>query len=199
MRGSPRAGFTFVELIIAVFLSSIIMIGLSSILTPLVLSQVYSARAQTVQLNLAAINEMVERELRQASLVTQPAVGSVGSNTLEGCDNAAGSPPAPIDPNPPPPLDPVAKMRWFAFCTKPSPGDGIVYYHSGNGCPAAYACGASPTAAFTWPQPWSSLLFTRPSAGSTLITAVLQASSGTGAVVMSTTAVSFSAAAGGLQ
>ena len=193
MRIKSRAGFSLVELIIAVLLSSIILIGLDYILTPLVLSQVYSARAQSVQLNLAAVNSLVERELRQASLVTQPTSG-VGSNLLEGCANAALSPIPPCLAGPCP-LDPGAPMKWFAFCAT----GGSVYFHSGNGCPGVYTCGTSPTAVFTWPQPWSTIVFTRPSAGSTLVTISLSGSSGSGAVVMSTSSVAFSAAAGGAQ
>ncbi|MFI5350614.1 MAG: type II secretion system protein J [Elusimicrobiota bacterium] len=195
MRIHSRSGFSLVELIVAVLLSSVILVGLMSILTPLVLSQAFSARAQTVQLNLAAVNEQVEKELRQASLVSQPLADNFPTNTLEGCDNAAGSPPAPIDPNPPPPIDPITKMRWFAFCA----AGGTVYYHSGNGCPGIYTCGTSPTAAFRWPQPWSTLMFTRATAASTLVTISLSGASGSGAVVMSTSAVAFSAAAGGEQ
>ena len=198
MRSAPRAGFTFLELIIATFLASIVLITLSSILTPLVLSQVYSASAQNVQLNLAAVDQLVERELRQASMVTQPATAGIPSGVLEGCDNAVVLRTSPTPPAPPPvALDPSSPMKWFAFCT----AGGIVYYHTGAGCPAAYTCGASPTSSFTWgPMPWSSLTFTLPSAGSTLVTAVMSASSGSsGIVVTSTSSVAFSAAAGGAQ
>ena len=115
-----------------------------------------------------------------------PAAVGIPSGTLEGCANAAGSPPAPVDPAQP--------MRWFAFCA----AGGIVYYHSGPGCPAAYACGASPSSAFTWPDPWSSLVFVRPSMGSTMITADMKASSGKSEAAVSL-AVAFSAPAGGAQ
>jgi prepilin-type N-terminal cleavage/methylation domain-containing protein len=187
MRSVPRAGFTLIELVIAMFLASIVMLALSSILTPLVRSQAYSARSQTIQLNLAAVDQLVEQELRQASLVTQPAIVGIPSGALEGCDNAAGSPPAPLDPS--------APMKWFAFCTS----GGIVYYHSGSSCPASYACGVSPTSAFTWgPAPSSSLAFTRPTAGTTLITADMHASSGKSSAEV-TSAVAFSAPAGGAQ
>ena len=185
MRKTPRAGFTLVELVICMFLASIVLIALSSVLTPLVRSQAYASRAQTVQLSLAAVDKLVERELRQASLVTKPS--GLPSGALEGCDNAAGATPAPIDPG--------APMKWFAFCTT----GGIVYYHSGAGCPAFYTCGTSPTAAFKWgPAPWSALAFARPSAGSTLVTADMKASSGK-FEAETTSAVAFSAPAGGAQ
>ena len=186
MRSAARAGFTLIELVVATFLANIVLIALSSILTPLVQTQAYAARAQSIQLNLAAVDKLVEGELRQASLVTQPLVG-LPSGVLAGCDNAAGSPAAPIAPG--------APMRWFAFCAS----GGIVYYHTGSGCPASYTCGASPTSAFMWgPAPWSSLTFTRPSAGSTLVTADIKASSGKSEAEV-TSAVAFSAPAGGAQ
>lgn len=187
MTSAPRKGLTLIELVIALFLAGIVLAALSSILTPLVKSQAYSAQAQTVQLNLAAVAKQVEHELRQASLLSQPAVAGVPSGVLEGCANAAGAPPAPLDTSSP--------MSWFAFCAS----QGVVYYHSGSGCPAFYACGASPTAAFTWgPSPWASLAFTRPSAASTLVTADMKASSGKSQAEVAT-AVAFSAPAGGLQ
>lgn len=187
MKIAPRKGFTLIELVVSMLLASIVLIALSSILTPLVQSQAYAARAQTVQLNLAAVDKLVEHELRQASLVTAPSLAGIPSGVLEGCANATGSTPAPIDP--------AAPMRWFAFCTT----GGIVHYHSGSGCPAVYACGASPTASFTWgPAPWSSLAFMRPSAASTLVTADMKASSGKSEAEV-TSAVAFSAPAGGAQ
>lgn len=187
MRSAIRAGFTLIELVIAMSLASLVLAALASILTPLVQSQAYSARAQTVQLRLAAVAQLVERELRQMSLLSKPAVAGLPSGVLEGCVNAAGAPPAPLDPDSP--------MRWFAFCSS----GGSVYYHSGTGCPALYTCAISPAAAFTWgPAPWSSLTFTRPSAASTLVTSVMKASSGKFEAEV-TIAVSFSAPAGGAQ
>jgi prepilin-type N-terminal cleavage/methylation domain-containing protein len=194
MKNDLSAGFTLIELIVAVLMSSIVLLAISSILTPLVMSEVYSAKAQTVQLTLAMINQTIERELRQATAVTTPTATGTSSvsNVLEGCGNAvlAGTSYAQIDTTVP--------MTWFAVCANA----GIVYYYSGSGaCPGSYTCGASPTptAQFTWPDPWSSLVFSRPSAQTTLITAVMQGSSGSGAVVTSTTAVAYAAPAGGNQ
>jgi prepilin-type N-terminal cleavage/methylation domain-containing protein len=187
IRTASRTGFTLIELVVATLLGSIVMISLSYILIPLIQSQVYAGRAQTAQLNLAAVDQLVERELRQASLLSKPAVVGAPSGVLEGCANAAGSPPAPLVLG--------STMSWFAFCTS----GGIVYYHTGSGCPALYKCGTSPTAAFMWgTAPESSLTFARPSAGSTLVTADMKASSGN-SVAEVTSAVAFSAPAGGAQ
>lgn len=185
-RASP-GGFTLIELILAMFLSTLVMAALFSILTPLVRTQAYTARAQTVQLNLASVAQLVERELRQASLLSQPSSVGTPSGVLSGCANAAGSPPVPIDP--------ASAMRWFAFCAS----GGVVYYHSGGGCPSMYTCGTSPTGTFRWgPAPWSSLVFVRPSAGSTLVTAQMKAMSGESQAEINS-AVAFSAPAGGAQ
>lgn len=190
MSRTPRGGFTLIELILALFLAAIIMAGLGSILTPLVRTQVLASSAQTSQLNLAAVTQLIERELRQASLVRQPSPGT-SSGALEGCANAA--PPTGTEA-----IDGTRPMSWFAFCVS----DGIVYYHSGAGCPvaAAYLCGASPAAAFRWgPSSTSQFLFTRPLAGkSTLVTAVLRASSGL-TTARATSAVAFQAPDGGAQ
>lgn len=180
-----REGFTLVELVIAMLLSALVMAAVCSALTPLVQTQVYAARAQTVQLSLAAVNQLAERELRQASLVSEPAGAGMPSGVLAGCANAAGSPPAKIDSS--------APMRWFALCAS----GGIVYYHSGAGCPASYACGASPAASWgsvTWPL----LEFARPSAGSTLVAIRIKARKAESEAEM-TSAVAFAAPAGGAQ
>jgi prepilin-type N-terminal cleavage/methylation domain-containing protein len=187
VRAPRAAGFTLLELVIALSLGALVIAALSSILTPLVRSEIYSARQQTVELNLAEVDRLVEDELRQASLVTAPAEAGLASGTLEGCDNAwqDGSEIVALDPSTP--------MRSFAFCA----ADGIVYYYAQPGCPISYRCGESPTASFRWgPSPSSSLAFERPSAASTLVTADLTASS-LGAAAEIRTAAAFSAPAGG--
>ena len=187
MRNSRRHGFTLIEFILAVSMGSIVIGALYSLMTMLVQSQVYSARSQTVQLNLMIIDKLVNKELRQATLLTQPSVAGTPSAVLEGCGNASGAPPAPIDTNSP--------MRWFAICSSA----GTVYYHTGAGCPASYFCGTSPTAAFAWgfaPQAW--LNFTRPSMAGTLVTTTMKASNQDASAQMDS-AVAFSAPAGGAQ
>lgn len=184
------AGFTLVELIVAVFLASIVLLALTSILTPLVTTAVNSSRAQTVQLNLATVDKLLWRQLRTATLVTAPSLPGIPSGVLEGCANAYAQPaggPAPIDPS--------AGMSSFAFCS----ANGIVYFHQQAGCPIVYTCGTAPAAEFVWgPEPWSALSFTRPSAASTLITADMKASSQQAAAEI-VDAVAFSAPAGGAQ
>jgi Tfp pilus assembly protein PilW len=188
---APAAGFSLIELVIAMLMASLVLVALTSILTPLIVTQVYAARAQGVQLNLDSAQQLIERELRQATFVNTPATAGMPSGVLEGCDNAAASPTPPS----PVPIDPASPMRWFAFCAS----GGIIYYHSGASCPAAYRCGASPVAAFSSGlNPQSTLTFARPSAASTLITATLTAASGNSSAV-ATTAVAFSAPAGGAQ
>lgn len=184
MTTASRSGFSIAELVIAMFLSSIVLIALARILTPLVQAQAHTSRVQTVQLNLAWLNRVIDGELRQASLVSMPAVPGLPSGVLEGCRNASGTPPAPVSPDEP--------MRWFAFCES----GGIAHYHSGSGCPGLYTCGSAPTASFVWGiAPRSSLQFMRESARNTLVTIDMKASSGEYGAAVSN-AVAFSAPSG---
>lgn len=189
MNAAGSRGFMLLELVIALSLGSAVIAALLSILTLLVRNREYSFRSQSVQLNLAEVDRLVERELRQASLVAVPSVPNAPSGTLEGCANAyaRGASVAPVDAD--------APMRSFAFCSK----DGIVYYYSQSGCPAVYSCGRAPTASFVWgPSPSSSLYFWRESSASTMITADMKASSLDAAAEIRS-AIAFSAPAGGAQ
>jgi Tfp pilus assembly protein PilV len=148
-----------VELILAVTLSSIVILGMSSLLLPLVRSEVAAARGQTVQLNLAAALKTADREISQASWLRTPPAPGKPADRLEGCQNAS----APTDVALAEPLDPAQPMRWFALC----PADGLLYYHTGPGCPSAYPylCGSAPAAVFgggTSPQAQASFLRSSP-------------------------------------
>lgn len=139
--GGARAerGHTLMEVIISMALGSIVLVGLSNLMLPLVKSQIAAMRGQTAQLALVSAQSAVERSLRQASYVRAPSAPGLPSDKLEGCENAfveAGKDPAAIDPARP--------MRWFAYCTQ----DNMMYAHAGDGCPPQYACGLAPYATF---------------------------------------------------
>jgi hypothetical protein len=177
------------ELTLAVSLSGLVLIGLFSLMVPLVRSQVASAQGQTVQLNLSGARSVVARELRQATFLSAPAPAGTTTAKLEGCSNAAvppgGAAPAPIDA--------TAPMHWFAFCSDSS----RLYYHAGSGsCPPVYVCGVSPTAVFGGGADSAvSAGFIRLSALTTAVTASLSVTSGGQTSSVSDT-ISYSAAAG---
>lgn len=158
-RARGRDGFTLIELVLAVTLASIVMLGMSSLLLPLVRSEVAAARGQTIQLNLAAALKTADREISQASWLRTPSAAGAPADRLEGCQNAS----APSSVAAAAPLDPTRPMRWFALC----PADGRLYYHTGAGCLLAYPylCGSAPASVFgggTSPQAQASFLRSSP-------------------------------------
>ena len=186
----PR-GFSILELIVALGLSSMVLIAIMSLTLPMVRAQVGDARSMTAQMNLAGLMSVMDREMREATYLTSPQGVGFPSRVLSGCSNAALPPGgfAPVA------VDPSAPMRWFAFC-----GDGqSLYYHSGQGCPASYACGAGETAAFNGGRDSSvSASYIRPSALSTVVenTTTITSMDQTSTL---TSAVSYAAASGSNQ
>jgi hypothetical protein len=161
-RARSRAGVTMIELLLATGMASIVMLGLTYVMLPLVRAQVLSARGQTVQLNLAAAWKTADLEISQASWLLTPSLPGAISDRLEGCQNAT----APASGAPSVPLDAGQPMRWFALC----PADGRLFYHTGGGCPPAYTCGVDPTSSFgggTAPQAQAS--FVRASTYTTVV------------------------------
>lgn len=184
---AAQAGFTLAELLMAIALAGLVGAGLTSILSPLLQSHALSSRALNVQLGLAAVDSLVERELRQASLVLRPALVGLPSDTLEGCANASlqGGTAVPVDASVP--------MRWFAFCAS----QGLVYYHRGTGCSGPWTCGRSPAATFRWGQsPTTVLSFARASTRDSLVTTYIKAVS-SGYTAEARSAVAFASPASG--
>lgn len=138
-RFRPRTGFTLVEVMLAMALASIVMLGLSYVMLPLARAELL-ARGQTSQLNLAAALKTADREIRQASWLLTPSLPGIPNDRLEGCQNAT----PPLGAAPSAPIDPGQPMSWFALC----PLKGRLYYHTGGGCPPSYDCGLGPASEF---------------------------------------------------
>ncbi|MDE2509757.1 MAG: prepilin-type N-terminal cleavage/methylation domain-containing protein [Elusimicrobia bacterium] len=183
-----RGGFTLVELIMAMALGSLVIIGLSNLMVPLTRAQVYATRGLTAQMNAVAAQTAAERALREATWIGTPAAPGLPSDRLEGCANAV------VDPGTDPvAMDPTRPMRWFAFCSQ----DGVVYEHAGDGCPPRYSCGTAPQGTFGGGSLTSGATaqFTRSSAFDSVVDIDLAFdSAGVSSHVLS--AVAFSAAAG---
>lgn len=177
---------TLVELVIAMGLAMVVVLGLSNLAAPLARAQVLSHRAQTAQMAAAAVLSWSDRAIRQAAWIRLPPPAGGPSSRLEGCVNGVpgedGAAPARIDP--------ALPVRWFALC----PREERVFVHEGDGCPPAfppyYRCGAEAAASFA-----ASATFTRASAASTVIDFEVEARSGA-AVSRQRSSVGFSAAAG---
>lgn len=180
-------GFTLVELMLSIGLSVVVGLGLTYILTPVARGLSRSSRSRMLHVNAASVGGVVRRELLGASLLNKPALIGMPSESLEGCSNAGGVPPAP--------LDFAVPMRWFAVCSV-----GVTaHYHAGSGCPGSYVCGQSSTASFSFaPAPGLQLTFIRPHNSSTALTANLAASVNGITVTVSDT-VLYPSPAGGAQ
>jgi len=133
-------GFTLIELVVAMALATIVIVGMDRLLLPLVRAHVDAARSATAQAGLTGALGAAEKALRRATLVTCPQLIGYPADRLEGCANAVapGAGQAPV------PLDPARPMSWFAMCA----ADGALYYHEGPGCPARYSCGQGALAEF---------------------------------------------------
>lgn len=174
------------ELVLAMGLAMIVVLGLSNLAVPMARAQMLSHRAQTAQMEAASTLAWSDRAIRQAAWVSSPPDSGAPSSRLEGCVNGVPG----EDSAPPARIDPSLPVRWFALC----PREERVYLHEGSGCPAAYPpvyrCGEEAAASFA-----ASASFTRPSAASTVIDIEVEARSGA-AVARLRSSVGFSAAAG---
>lgn len=133
MKAAPaRAGFTMIELVVSVALFSVVMIGLVSLLLPLTRAQTFALREQTAHMSMAALQKLIETDLRQTTHLRLPSPLQSGGE-LHGCSNAAVTPGGSF----PMPIDARQPMRWHAVCVR---GDDL-YYHRGQGCPGSYNCG----------------------------------------------------------
>lgn len=153
-------GVTLVEIAIVGALATVVMVTALNLSLSMSRAGLDAQRSESTQLDLNHAARYVTQELRQATLVTQPPIAR-SSPTLEGCGNAVivpgtGAPTA---------IDASQPMHWFAFCS----GAGQVFYHEGNGCPAAYFCGAAPQLTFGagLGEP-ATALFTRSASGTTV-------------------------------
>lgn len=188
MRGTG-AGFTLIELVVAMALASLVLVGLNSLMLPLVRAQVSAARTQSTQSALAGALSAAERALRTASVVTAPALAGLPSDRLEVCANAVPEGAAYAA------ADPARATRWSAVCAR----DGAIFYHQGRGCPARYVCGQAAAAEFGGGVVHgASASFTRPSRWSPVVDVELALTSGD-ASSSARTAVAVGAAAGSNQ
>ncbi|MBI3564818.1 MAG: prepilin-type N-terminal cleavage/methylation domain-containing protein [Elusimicrobia bacterium] len=183
------AGFTLIELVVAMALASLVIVGLNSLMLPLVRAQVSATRTQSTQSGLTGALSAVERALRTSSVVTAPAMPGFPSDRLEGCANAVPEGAAFVA------ADPGRPTRWFAMCAR----EGALYYHQGGGCPARYVCGRDAAAEFGGGVVrGASAAFTRPSRWSPVVDVELSFASGD-VSSSARTAVAVGAAAGSNQ
>lgn len=186
---STKSGMTLVELVIAMGLAMIVVLGLTNLAAPLARAQVQSHRAQTAQMTAATLLSWSDRSIREAAYVRSPPAAGGPSSRLEGCVNGVPGEDGAASAR----IDPALPVRWFALC----PREERLFVHQGEGCPPAfppyYRCGEEAAASFA-----ASAAFTRASAASTVIDLEVEARSGE-AVSNLRSSVGFSAAAGANQ
>lgn len=131
-----RAGFTLIELIIAVSLSTVVLLGVFSIMTTMVQTEVDATRKGSVTAwSLASINSMNMDIAGSSCVVQPPAAGSAG-DSLVLCSNwsrqsSNGGPPNGGK------IDPTQPNNVVYFCYD---GSNIRrLYQANTNCPAAGA------------------------------------------------------------
>jgi len=142
-----RRAFTLVELIIALVLSTFVLVGLIGVTSQMLRYEFESSRKSTsTNWSLMALDQM-KRELQQGSVLHIPAspTGTI-SLVLSGCSNwtknttlgyascnASGCPTDGV----------AANAKSFYYCVKtagtPSGTPWLLHYCQGPGCPAAFS------------------------------------------------------------
>ncbi len=142
------AGLTLIELVIAIGLSSLVLLGLASVWVPVLGTQVTLSKSAGAQGQSLLGYKGLVREVSGASEVYDPpppAALSSASDTLSGCSNYSSAKGAGAQGL----LDPSASNESFYFCVD---GGGTLYMTTRTGSPAACpmappACGAAPAMA----------------------------------------------------
>ncbi len=144
-RGKVPLGFTLIEMIVALLLSSLVLIGLIDVSSNMVQRQFEGIRygrvdSQTL-LSLAQMSQVIEA----ATYLNSPVQGSPSpaSMTISGCSNYSSTltTQSPFTGQ----INSAVPITWFAFCVKnyctpsgpncvASQGPYDLEYHSGLGC-----------------------------------------------------------------
>jgi prepilin-type N-terminal cleavage/methylation domain-containing protein len=157
-RASP--GFTLIELIVAMVLSSVVLMGLFSIMTNMVQAEVNGMRQGTVTAwSLAGISAM-NSDIAGASYIAYPGAGNAGADALVVCTN--WSPNALPGPTAGPIPGGPAGNDVYTYCydTTDAPpfGNSILRKHVFNG--AAACPGAAPAGCTSGNYPGDSIVAT---------------------------------------
>lgn len=125
MRARRAVGFTLVELIIAIALSSAAMLALTAVFMPMVRTQLQSMNDLRSQGDAMSAHKGLIQSLRDASEIYSP-LEDAGSNVLSGCvnyDTALGGR-----------IDDGQQVKAFYYCV----ANGKLYYHTVS--PAGSPC-----------------------------------------------------------
>ena len=167
---TSKAGFTLVELIIAMSLSMLVILALTKLTTMAVHNHTRGVRSAASQLEAALLFKTIEHDLAGATYLVTPAAADTSGSRLEVCSNAmrgatAAEAPVPIDAGKP--------VRFSAFCQS---GNNL-YYHTLAGCPAVYSCGTDPAMTFGTEENVAAALFKRASLRSPVVEVTIAVSS----------------------
>ncbi len=141
----PRRGFTLLELIVAMTLSSFVLVGIVTVAAQMMRSQIESSdKGEVTGWTLIGLNRM-NKELQDANYLAAPNAG--GGAVISGCinysmlmNNGAGGP-----------INAALPTTAFYYCVNPAVNCGqpgvscnlLRYYNDGVGiaCPIAPTCG----------------------------------------------------------
>lgn len=91
-----RAGFTLIEMVMALSLSAVALVGVMTLFLPIVSSQAEGYRRVATQSDAFLAHKSLNQSISQASEVYSPAPGSEG-DVLSGCSNFDSAKGGPID------------------------------------------------------------------------------------------------------
>lgn len=132
-----RAGFTLLEMMVAVSLSSMVLIGVMSVSTTMIRKHMDGIRKGTVTGGALVSFANMSREVERANVLISPTSGTPDSNLLGGCVNwsrlMAAAPGAKLDPS--------KALEVFYYCY--NPGARTIWYYSTS---VAAVCPAAPPA-----------------------------------------------------
>lgn len=131
---SARAGFTLLEMMVAVGLSSMVLVAVVSVSTSLIRTHMEGIRKGTVTGWSSVSFVHMSQEIERANVLVSPTSGTPNSNLLMGCTNWSRQ----MGPSPGAKMDPNQNLELFAYCYNPG-AKSLWYYSNSNAavCPTA--------------------------------------------------------------
>ncbi len=128
---NARAGFTLLEMMIAVGLSSMVLVAVVSVSTSMIRTHMDGIRKGTIAGWSSVSFVHMSQEIERANVLVSPTSGAPDSNLLVGCVNWSRQMPGGL-------MDPSQPLTLFAYCYNPAQKE-IWYYTTtvAGVCPAA--------------------------------------------------------------
>lgn len=134
MRRDPRAGFSLIEMIIALSLASIVLIAVVGVAASMVRFHMEGMRKGSVTGGALVSFVKMAREIESANVLVYPSAATPNTDTLVVCNNWSRL----MAPSPGAALDPAQPVEVFYYCYNPGAGvpQGKIWrYQTAGPCP----------------------------------------------------------------